>query len=90
MADTDAALRQRLKGLIVLCCRLKILPAELKDDQELFDTTKGPGLDSIDVLELVVNLEREFGVIIPDRETGQRVLRSVNTIVEFIHASGQK
>jgi acyl carrier protein len=89
MADNDAALRQRVKGMIVLCCRLKILPAELKDDQELFDSAKGPGLDSIDVLELVVNLEREFGVVIPDRETGQKVLRSVNTIVEFIHTSGK-
>jgi acyl carrier protein len=89
-ATADATLRQRVKGLIVLCCRLKMLPAELKDDQELFDPQKGPGLDSIDVLELVVNLERDFGVTIPDRETGQRVLRSVNTIVEFIHASGKK
>ena len=76
--------------MIVLCCRLKMLPAELKDDQELFDAAKGPGLDSIDVLELVVNLEREFGVVIPDRETGQRVLRSVNSIVEFITASVKK
>ena len=90
MADTNGALRQRVKGLIVLCCRLKMLPAELKDDQELFDPAKGPGLDSIDVLELVVNLEREFGVVIPDRETGQKVLRSVDTMVEFIHASGKK
>ena len=63
---------------------------ELKDDHELFDPAKGPGLDSIDVLELVVNLEREFGVIIPDRETGRRVLRSVDTIVEFITTSGKK
>ncbi|HLF93688.1 MAG TPA: acyl carrier protein [Planctomycetota bacterium] len=87
---TDAELRQRVKGMIVLCCRLKMLPAELKDDQELFDPAKGPGLDSIDVLELVVNLEREFGVVIPDRESGRRILRSVDTIVEFINASGKK
>lgn len=87
---TDAELRQRVKGMIVLCCRLKMLPAELKDGQELFDPAKGPGLDSIDVLELVVNLEREFGVVIPDRESGKRILRSVDTIVEFITTSGKK
>ena len=90
MADTDGALRQRVKGLIVQCCRLKVLPAELGDAQELFDPAKGPGLDSIDVLELVVNLEREFGVVIPDRETGQRVLRTVDTIVEFIRTTAPK
>ena len=87
---TDAELRQRVKGLIVQCCRLKVLPAELGDAQELFDPAKGPGLDSIDVLELVVNLEREYGIVIPDRDTGQRVLRSVNTIVEYIQSSGKK
>ncbi len=87
---TIAELRQRVKGMIVLCCRLKMLPAELKDDQELFDPAKGPGLDSIDVLELVVNLEREFGIVIPDRESGKRILRSVDTIVEFIDTSGKK
>lgn len=87
---TDAELRQRVKGMIVLCCRLKMLPAELKDDQELFDPAKGPGLDSIDVLELVVSLERDFGVVIPDRESGRRILRSVDTIVEFITTSGKK
>jgi acyl carrier protein len=90
MGHDEGALRQRVKGMIVLCCRLKMLPAELKDDQELFDPAKGPGLDSIDVLELVVNLEREFGVVIPDRDTGRRVLRNVDTIVEFIRAPGKK
>lgn len=90
MDTQDAALRDKVKVMIVQCARLKIQPAELKDDWPLFDREKGMGLDSIDVLELVVNIEKSFGVQIPDRETGQKVLQSVNTIVEHLKASGVK
>jgi acyl carrier protein len=89
MEQSDAALKEQVKALIVQCARLKIKPTELKEDWPLFDKEKGMGLDSIDVLELVVNIEKTFGVQIPDRETGQKVLQTVNTIVEFIRASGK-
>jgi acyl carrier protein len=89
MDNPDTALRDRVKAMIVQCARLKIQPSELKDDWPLFDKEKGLGLDSIDVLELVVNVEKTFGVQIPDRETGQKVLQSVNTIVEHLKASGK-
>jgi len=89
MDTSDADLRTRVKTMIVQCARLKIQPADMKDDWPLFDKEKGLGLDSIDVLELVVNIEKTFGVQIPDRETGQKVLQSVNTIVEHLKASGK-
>jgi acyl carrier protein len=88
MDTNDAVLRSRVKTMIVECARLKIQPSELQDDAPLFDKEKGLGLDSIDVLELVVNIEKSFGVQIPDRETGQKVLLTVNTIVEHLKASG--
>ena len=89
MSD-DAVLRDRVKAMIVQCARLKIQPSELKDDWPLFDKEKGLGLDSIDVLEIVVNIEKTFGVQIPDRETGEKVLISVNSIVDYLKASGAK
>jgi acyl carrier protein len=87
---SDASLREQVKTLLVQCARLKIKPSEIKDDWPLFDRESGLGLDSIDVLELVVNLEKTFGVQIPDKETGERVLKSVNSIVEFVRASVPK
>ena len=89
MDSSDAAIRNRVKTMIVQCARLKIQPSELKDDWPLFDREKGLGLDSIDVLELVVNVEKTFGVQIPDRETGQKVLQSVNSLVEHLKVSGK-
>lgn len=90
METNDAALREQIKELIVQRTRLKIVPSEIKDDQPLVDPAAGLGLDSIDVLELVVGLEKTYGVTIPDHDTGQRVLRSVTTIAEFVKASGRR
>ena len=86
----DAELRDRVKAMIIQCARLKIQPSDLKDDWPLFDKEKGLGLDSIDVLEIVVNIEKTFGVQIPDKEVGQQVLQSINTLVDYLKAQGAK
>ena len=56
-----------------------------QDDMLLFGD--GLGLDSIDALEIVLELQRSFAVVVTDEQMGQRVLRSVRTIVDFIEAS---
>ena len=74
-----------VKEAIVRCLRMPIKPEEIAEDMRLFD--EGLGLDSIDALEIVLELQRTFGVEISDEEVGKRVLRSVSTIVEFIETS---
>jgi acyl carrier protein len=78
----DEMLRSRIKELIVRSLRLPMLPSQIGDDVPLF--REGLGLDSIDALELVLEIERQFGVTIGDEHLGKRVLRSVNSIAEFI------
>lgn len=80
----SADLKGEIKQAIVRSLRLPIAPNEIGDSTPLFG--QGLGLDSIDVLELVLELERSFGVAITDEATGARVLRSVDTIAEFIRA----
>jgi acyl carrier protein len=82
---SDDTLRANIKQAIIRSLRLPITAAEIGDDVPLFG--EGLGLDSIDVLELVLELERSFGVAIRDEETGARVLRTVNTIAEFVEAN---
>jgi len=82
MSDT---LRTDIKLAIVRSLRLPIPADDIGDDVPLFG--EGLGLDSIDVLELVLELERSFGVSITDEATGARVLRTVNTIAEFVEAN---
>ena len=71
-----------VKKMLVSAVRLKISPESIKNDTQLFGT--GLGLDSIDALEVVLSLEKEFGVRIPDATVGAKVLVSVDTIVNFI------
>jgi acyl carrier protein len=86
MAETADPLKTEIKQAIVRSLRLPITAEEIGDATPLF--ADGLGLDSIDVLELVLEIERSFGVAITDEETGMRVLRSVDTIAEFILAEG--
>ena len=78
-------LRSEIKQAIVRSLRLPMKPEEIGDSTPLFG--EGLGLDSIDVLELVLEIERTFGVSITDEQTGTQVLRSVDTIAAHIEAT---
>ena len=74
---------EALKKLIIVTLKLEdITPEDIEDDGALFG--EGLGLDSIDALELVVALEKTYGVFIPDSEVGKTVFRSVNALAEFV------
>jgi acyl carrier protein len=53
-----------------------------KDDTPLFG--EGIGLDSIDALEIIVMLDRDFNIKITNPEEGAEIFQSVNTIAEYI------
>ena len=72
-----------LKNLIINTLKLEdVTPGDIEDDAPLFG--EGLGLDSIDALELVLGLEKEFGVIIPDAEVGKKVFQSVRTMAQYV------
>jgi acyl carrier protein len=81
-------LKGRIRKLIVEKLRLEnVKPEEIQDETPLFG--EGLGLDSIDALELVVALEKEFGIKITDEEVGVRVFRNLNTLAAFIQEKGE-
>ena len=84
MSDTD--LRDAIKAMMVESLMLKITKEEIRDDVPLFDPA-GLGLDSIDALELVVGMERTFGVGVPNSEAARTALGSVNSIHDYIVAN---
>jgi acyl carrier protein len=83
MAHPSIELIEKIKNLIIQ--RLKLVdmsPEMIEEDVPLFG--EGLGLDSIDALELVLGLEKEFGVIIPDAEVGKKVFQSVRTMAQYV------
>ena len=81
MPETD--LRQSIKEMLVKNLMLQTTAAEIGDDLPLF-RPGGLGLDSIDALELVVSMEKNFGVGVPNSEVAAKALRTVNTIHDYI------
>ena len=73
----------RIKRLIVDSLHLEgIQPEMIEDEAPLFG--EGLGLDSVDALELVVALEKEFGIKIKSQEIGREVFSSVSSLSQFI------
>ncbi len=72
----------RLKKLIIQRLKLQMEPDSISDDAPLFG--EGLGLDSIDALELVVGLEQEFGVQVPDEAVGREAFASINALARFV------
>ncbi len=79
----EAALRENLKRLIVETLYLEdVEPASIGDDQELFGS--GLSLDSIDALELMVAVEKEYDLKLKAHEVDKNAFRSVSTLAHML------
>ena len=81
--DNTTAIKQDIRRLMIENLMLPISPEEIRDDQPLF----GPGslgLDSVDALQLVVALDKTYGLKIADPEAARQILQSVNTIAASV------
>ena len=77
---------EKVKQLIIDSLRIEgMSPAEIETDAPLFG--EGLGLDSIDALQLVVAMEKDFGVVVPDAATGSKVFESVRSMADYIAAN---
>ena len=84
----DKALKEQIKDLIIRRLRLEISPNDIDDNAALFGN--GLGLDSIDALELVVGLEQEFGISIPDEDVGKEAFASVQALCSYVEKHRDK
>lgn len=76
-------IKTELKQHIITYLNLQDFTVEdLKDDEPLFGDEMG--LDSIDSLELIVLLEREYGIKITNPTEGRKILVDINTVVDYI------
>ena len=76
-------MKERIKALIIENLMLQVGAAEIGDELPLFDPA-GLGLDSVDALQLVLALDKQFGLKIRNPEEARAILRNVNTITEAV------
>ncbi|HEY1663821.1 MAG TPA: phosphopantetheine-binding protein [Verrucomicrobiae bacterium] len=87
MSDSTG-LNKEIKQMLVDNLMLKIGPDEIGDDQPLF----GPdslGLDSVDALQIVVALDKNYGLKLTDADTTRKILHNVNTIAAAVTKAKQ-
>ena len=77
-------LRKELKELVVVNLALEdVTPEEIDDDEILFG--EGLGLDSLDAVEIVVLIQRNYGLEIIDEEQAREIFQSIDTLARWVH-----
>jgi acyl carrier protein len=88
MQQTIEELTQELRKELVKQLNLEdMLPENFDENTPLFG--EGLGLDSIDSLELVVLMDRNYGLKLKDPKEGRHVFYSIRTMAEYIHKNRQ-
>ncbi len=78
---TEERIEDRLKRMIAARLFLKVAPTAIDDNKSLMDDY---GVDSVSLLELVVGVEEEFGIVIPDEEFSIRHFETVAALAAFV------
>jgi acyl carrier protein len=81
--ENSESLKEQIKQMMVENLMLQITAADIGNDQALF----GPdsiGLDSVDALQLVVALDKNYGLKIPDPATAKQVLHNVSAMADAV------
>lgn len=82
----QAQLKRDLKQLIVQACNKDVAPEIIADDVALIGPDSALGLDSLDVLQVNMAIQRHYGVRIEDGKHARRVMKSINHLAEFIQS----
>ena len=78
-------LKTEIKRLIIDSLKIPdVTPEEINDSVSLFEEGNAMQLDSVDALEIVMALQRTYGVRIDDKNPGRFIIKSVDTIAEFV------
>ena len=87
MSQLPVELEAELKNLIIDTCNITdVDPNDMSDDDPIFGPDSPLGLDSLDAVEVVVAVQKTYGVQIGNQKASREVLRSLRTLADFIRS----
>jgi acyl carrier protein len=80
----DEAFKTELKRLIIEACDKDVAVEQVGDDVFLFGETSVLALDSLDALQISMEIQRRYGVVLADSKELRRVFTSINSLADYI------
>ena len=89
--EPSPELRLEIKKMIMETLNINdVKPEDVDNEKPLFGSDNALTLDSVDAIEIIMALQRNYGIRIADQTTARYVIRSVNSIAEFILTEREK
>ena len=89
--DSLEEIKLEVKKLIIETLKFEnVKPEDILDDVSFFSGENTIKIDSIDVIELVVTIQKKFSVKIDDQNLAKDIINTVNTIAEFVYSQHHK
>jgi acyl carrier protein len=89
--EASPELKLAIKKMIMETLNITdVKPEDVDDEKPLFGGGNALTLDSVDAIEIIMALQRTYGIRIADQTLARYVIRSVNSIAEFILAEQEK
>ncbi len=85
MSESLADLKLDIKKLIIITLGIdQVDPKDVDDEKPLFGGDNALTLDSVDAIEIIMAIQRTYGIRIADQNTARQVIGSINSIARFI------
>ena len=88
MNDSDSSFRAELKALILAAVDKEEPEPELRDDEPWFGPESRLNLDSLDALQISMEIQKKYGVRMADSKDTRRALTSLHALVSFLRTRG--
>lgn len=86
MSTLNKELKEELKAKLIEQLNLEDFEVSDINDNDLLFGGEGLALDSIDALEIIVLLEKEYGIKLDDPKKGKEIMKSIQTLADFIES----
>lgn len=83
---SDDALERELRDLVVATCQVEDPPEEIFADAPIVGPDSPWDLDSLDAVEIIVAVQKQYAVRIGGQDTGRELLRSLRTLADYIRS----